>query len=111
MHLFNAWKFSLTFRPYELLFHIQVERESDREQKTGCRVQSSYVAFVKSPVRCDFLVKIEGNKKNRYLKRVFNPYDSGENAIEICWLSTKDSFALSKVRTRNVLFPVKSCLI
>ena len=70
--------FSLPFRPSELLFHIQVERESDREQKTGCRVQSSYVAFVKSPVRCDFLVKIEGNKKNRYLKRVFNPYDSGE---------------------------------
>ena len=69
MHQFNAWKFSLTFRPYELLFHIQVERESDREQKTGCRVQSSYGAFVKSPVRCDFLVKVEGKKKKLELEK------------------------------------------
>ena len=56
-------KVFINFRPYELLFHIQIERESDREQKTGCRVQSSYGAFVKSPVRCDFLIKIEGKKK------------------------------------------------
>ena len=71
-------------------------------------MQSSYGAFVKSPVRCDLLVKIEGKKKNRNLKKVFNPYVSGENAIKICWLSTKDSFDLSKLKTLNVPFPVKS---